>query len=120
MSLAAEHDSLAVYLEQALSPAERSHIGLISFNQWPFALGAVSETALAARDIGSDVTVALWSGKTPLYDTGWRSHRTLARVLDAVEELTRQGRGGRNTRAGAEQRLPGAGSKLKATEPSWR
>ena len=81
MSLAAEHDSLAVYLEQALSPAERSHIGLISFNQWPFALGAVSETALAARDIGSDVTVALWSGKTPLYDTGWRSHRTLARVL---------------------------------------
>ena len=81
MSLAAEHDSLAEYLEQALSPAERRHIGLISFNQWPFALGAVCETALAARDIGSDVTVALWSGKTPLYDTGWRSHRGLARLL---------------------------------------
>jgi len=81
MRLRAEHDSLAVYLTQELSPAQRSHIGLISFNQWPFALGAVCETALAARDVGSVVTVALWSGKTPLYDTGWRSHRTLARLL---------------------------------------
>ena len=80
MSVRAEHDSLAEYLQSELSPSEIGHIGLISFNQWPFALGAVCETALTAHEIGSKVTVALWSGKTPLYDTGWRSHRQLARL----------------------------------------
>jgi hypothetical protein len=84
MTLRAEHESLARYLQQELSNTEAQHIGLISFNQWSFALGAVCETALAARDIGSKVTVAFWSGKTPLYDTGWTAHRTIARLLGSA------------------------------------
>lgn len=81
MTIRAEHDSLADYLRQELTPAELSHVGLISFNQWSFALGAVCETALTARDLGSRVTVGFWSGQTPLYDTGWTAHRSLARLL---------------------------------------
>lgn len=84
MTLRAEHESLAGYLQQELSSTEAQHIGLISFNQWSFALGAVCETALAARDNGAKVTVAFWSGKTPLYDTGWTAHRTIARLLGSA------------------------------------
>jgi hypothetical protein len=84
MTIRAEHESLANYLQQELSEADSRHIGLISFNQWSFALGAVCETALAAREIGLTVTVALWSGKTPLYDTGWTAHRTIARLLGSA------------------------------------
>ena len=110
VSVRAEHDSLARYLEDELSPETRKHIGLISFNQWPFALGAVCETALAAQEIGSDVTVALWSGKTPLYDTGWRSHRTLARFL-----------GSRTRDHNAQRALMAAGLPKKAfTKPPLR
>jgi len=77
----AEHPSLADYLEQTLSTLERSRIGLISFNQWSFALGAVIETALTARSLGAEVTVGLWSGMTPLADTGWTSSRRLGTLL---------------------------------------
>jgi len=84
MSARAEHESLAAYLQTTLTAEQRQHVGIISFNQWSFALGAVVETALAARDIGSQVTVALWSGKTPLYDTGWTAHRGLSRLLGSA------------------------------------
>ena len=77
----AEFPSLTEYLQATLTPAERAHVGLISFNQWTFALGAVAETALAAREIGSDVTVALWADETPLPDTGWRASRRIAHLL---------------------------------------
>lgn len=77
----AEFPSLRGYLEENLSPAERRHIGLISFNQWTFALGAVIETALEARALGSDVTVGLWADETPLRDPGWRASRRIARLL---------------------------------------
>ena len=84
MTIQAEHESLATYLRQTLTDDQRRHIGLISFNQWSFALGAVVETALSAREIGSEVTIALWSGKTPLYDTGWTAHRGVARLLGSA------------------------------------
>lgn len=84
MTVHAEHPSLAEYLRQTLTEHDRRHIGLISFNQWSFALGAVIETALEARAIGSEVTVALWSGKTPLYDTGWTASRPIARLLGSA------------------------------------
>lgn len=81
MTLAAEFPSLQQYLLDTLDERQRSSIGLLTFNQWPFALGAVSETALAAHAIGSKVTVGFWSGRTPLYDTGWMSSRTVASAL---------------------------------------
>jgi hypothetical protein len=84
MTAQAEHSSLAGYLEQTLTPDERRHIGIISFNQWSFALGAVVETAMASREIGSEVTIGLWSGKTPLFDTGWTAHRGIARLLGSA------------------------------------
>ena len=84
MSLRAEFPSLEEYLLETLSEDERRSIGLLTFNQWPFALGAVSETALAAQAIGSRVTVGFWSGKTPLYDTGWMTSRTIARLLGSA------------------------------------
>lgn len=84
MTIRAEHDSLSTYLQEELSETDARHVGLISFNQWSFALGAVCETALAARENGSQVTVAFWSGKTPLYDTGWTAHRTIARLLGSA------------------------------------
>jgi hypothetical protein len=77
----AEHPSLAGYLEETLSAKELSHIGLISFNQWSFALGAVIETALEARGLGAEVTVALWANETPLLDTGWTANPKIARLL---------------------------------------
>jgi len=81
MAVRAEHPSLRVYLENELAADVRSHIGLISFNQWTFALGAVIETALEARALGSDVTIALWADETPLRDPGWRASRAVARLL---------------------------------------
>ena len=80
----AEQESLADYLRETLTHEQCQYIGLISFNQWSFALGAVVETALAAREIGSEVTVGLWSGKTPLYDTGWTAHRGIARFFGSA------------------------------------
>jgi len=80
-STPAEHDSLSNYLMDRLAEDERRHIALISFNQWTFAVGAVIETALAARGLGSEVTVALWADDTPLRDPGWRASRRIARLL---------------------------------------
>lgn len=76
----AEFPSLREYLAQTLSTDELAHVGLISFNQWSFALGAVIETALEARELGSDVTVALWADRTPMHDAGWTANRKIARV----------------------------------------
>lgn len=84
MSLPAEFPSLERYLVETLTDDERRSFGLLTFNQWPFALGAVSETALAAQAIGAHVTVGFWSGQTPLYDTGWMTSRTVARLLGSA------------------------------------
>lgn len=113
LEVRAEHDSLAEYLDAVLTASERKHVGLISFNQWRFALAAVIETALEAKSIGSKVTVAFWSGQTPLLDTGWSSNRSLARLLCT-----------RTSDQNAEQILKSAGfSKNDFARPpikSWR
>lgn len=84
MSLTPEFPSLEQYLMETLSDDERRSFGLLTFNQWPFALGAVCETALGAQAIGARVTVGFWSGQTPLYDTGWMTSRTVARALGSA------------------------------------
>jgi hypothetical protein len=84
----AEHPSLAGYLAETLSIEDLGHIGLISFNQWSFALGAVIETALEARALGSEVTVALWANETPLLDTGWTANPKIARLLGSASRDT--------------------------------
>lgn len=89
----AEHDSLTGYLTQTLTPAERAHIGLLSFNQWSFTLGAFAETALAAQAIGSQVTLGFWADDLPLRDPGWTTSRSVARVLrtHGLDERTATG-----------------------------
>ena len=84
MSLTPEFPSLEEFLLATLTAEERRSFGLLTFNQWPFALGAVSETALAAQAVGAQVFVGFWSGKTPLFDTGWMTSRTVARVLGSA------------------------------------
>lgn len=81
MAVRAEFESLTAYLSDTLSPDERRSIGLITFNQWTFALGAVIETALEARALGSKVTIGFWADETPLRDTGWRVSRRIAHLL---------------------------------------
>jgi len=76
----AEFPSLQGYLADTLSVDERRRIGLISFNQWSFALGALIETALEARALGCEVTLGLWADETPLPDTGWTTSRAIARL----------------------------------------
>ena len=98
MTVTAEFDSLEDYLLETLDEGHRRAIGLLTFNQWPFALGAVCETALAAHAIGSKVSVGFWSGRTPLYDVGWLTSRRIAKVMGtatmdqrAEEALRRSG-----------------------------
>ena len=109
----AEFDSLAGYLTDTLAPAERAHVGLLSFNQWSFTLGALAETALAARAIGSEVTVGLWADDLPLRDPGWTTSRLIARVL---------GTHGRDERTGTALISAGLPATILARPPirRWR
>lgn len=77
----AEHESLQEYLADTLTPRERGSIGLITFSQWTFTIGAVVEIGVTARDMGSRVTFGFWADDTPLKDTGWRASRKVARLL---------------------------------------
>jgi hypothetical protein len=81
MTVRAEFPSLHDYLAESLLPEERRSIGLITFNHWSFAVGAVIETALESRDLGSEVSIGFWADETPLYDVGWRASRPIARLL---------------------------------------
>jgi len=81
MAMRPEFPSLARFLEQTLAPNERERVGLISFNHWRFALGAVAETALEFASIGSEVTIGFWADETPLPDTGWTTSRKVARLV---------------------------------------
>ena len=80
MSRNAEHEDLGDFLAR-LAPESLSRVGFISFSQWPFALAALAETALALRASNSEINIALWSHETPMRDTGWLSHRSIARLL---------------------------------------
>ena len=77
----AEHDSLREFMLDNLSDRERERIGLLSFNQWPWTTAAFIETAVAAHQVGSDITVGFWSDHTPLHDPGWNTSRKVARLL---------------------------------------
>ena len=57
----AEHESLSAFLEATLTPSQRSHVLVTSFNQWDFALAALSEVALTLHEMNSTVTMAMWA-----------------------------------------------------------
>lgn len=76
-----EHDSIESFFNQVLSAEERAHVGILSFNQWPFALAGVVEIALGARDAGSAVSIGLWADKTPVRDSGWSTSHAVAKLL---------------------------------------
>ena len=89
----AEYPSITAYLERSLSKDDLRAIGIISFSQWEFALGALADVALAAHSLGSNVAVALWADETPLPDTGWQTSHLATRVLrtKANDQLVREG-----------------------------
>ena len=77
----AEHSSLAEYLTGVLTQTQLARPLLMSFTQWDFAVAAVAEVVMTLSDMGSAVSLALWSDATPLRDVGWQTHHTIARVL---------------------------------------
>lgn len=81
MVVRAEHDSLEEFVGAITSLTERERVGFVSFTQWPFALAALAETALTMQAMGSKVFLAFWADRTPMKDTGWSTHRPLARVF---------------------------------------
>lgn len=80
MELQAEFPSVPGFLSEVLTPEQRANVFLPSFNQWDFALGALSECALALSSLGSQVTLGFWADRTPLHDTGWTTSHALARL----------------------------------------
>jgi hypothetical protein len=76
--ISAEHDSLAGYLSSVLTPSQLERPLLVSFTQWDFAIAAVAETTLTLSELGSDVSLALWSDQTPLRDIGWQVQHQIA------------------------------------------
>lgn len=98
MTVRAEHESLSQWLRDSLTSKELEHIGLVSFNQWPFFCAVVGEVALTAHEIGSQVTVGMWADDTPLPDPGWTTsrrvaHLTLSRPIDENLERALAGAG---------------------------
>lgn len=83
MAIRSEHSSLEEFIGAIASPAERERVGFVSFTQWPFALAALAETALAMQAMGTKIYLAFWADRTPMKDTGWSTHRSLARVFGA-------------------------------------
>ncbi len=80
MKVRAEFVSVPGFLSEVLSPEQRANVFLPSFNQWDFALSALSECALALSSLGSQVTLGFWADRTPLHDTGWTTSHALARL----------------------------------------
>lgn len=77
----AEYESLPAFLAQTLSDAERDHVFLPSFGQWPFSLAALTEIALDLHAMGSRVSIGLWGPYTPLDDVAWSSPRWIAHAV---------------------------------------
>ncbi|MEI6405868.1 MAG: hypothetical protein WCO64_08890, partial [Actinomycetes bacterium] len=77
----AEHASVGSYISSVLAPDQRRNVLLSSFSQWDFAQAALADIALCLRDLGSDVTLAFWSGRTPLHDVGWTTSRRVSALL---------------------------------------
>jgi hypothetical protein len=81
MTLRAEHDSLHDYLESVLTQEQLQRPLLTNFNHWPFAQGALAETALTLLERGSPPLVAFWADKTPMLDVSWEVSRTVGSIL---------------------------------------
>ena len=77
----AEHASVGEYISSVLTPTQRQNVLLSSFNHWDFAQAALADIALCLRELGSDVTLAFWSGRTPLHDVGWTTSRRTSGLL---------------------------------------
>ena len=77
-AIAAEHESLAGYLTQVLTAEQLERPLLVSFTQWDFAIAAIAETILTLDNLGSQVSLALWSNHTPLRDIGWQVQHQVA------------------------------------------
>jgi len=77
----AEHASVGSYVSAVLAPEQRRNVLLSSFSQWDFAQAALADIALCLRDLGSEVTLAFWSGRTPLHDVGWTTSRRISTIL---------------------------------------
>lgn len=77
----AEHESLQVYLDSALSPAQRSRILFTNFNHWVFAQGALVDAALTFTHMDSEVYLAFWANKTPMLDVAWSTSPTIASLF---------------------------------------
>lgn len=77
----AEHPSLAGYLRSVLREEDLRRVGIVSFNQWGFVLGAIGEVAATLHDMGAEPVIALWADDTPMRDVGWTTSRRVARLL---------------------------------------
>lgn len=76
----AEHASLTRFLERTLNDHERERVFLPTFSQWSFSLAALTEVAVALRELHTDVVLGFWGGSTLLPDVGWSSPRWVARI----------------------------------------
>ncbi|MFM8154852.1 MAG: hypothetical protein ACKOAF_02070 [Actinomycetes bacterium] len=77
----AEHDSLEGYLTGVLSDEKLARPLMVSFTQWDFAIGAIAETILTLKEMGSQPSLALWSDLTPVRDFGWQVDHRVASLL---------------------------------------
>ena len=98
VSVRAEHLDLRAFLEESVRSEDVGRVGFVSFTQWPFALAALAESALTFQDMGSQITLAFWSTRTPMKDTGWGTYAGLARFF-----------GGRTTDEAVRESLIAAG-----------
>jgi hypothetical protein len=91
--IAAEHESLAGYLHSVLTPTQLERPLLVSFTQWDFAIAAIAETTLTLSELGSEVSLALWSDQTPLRDIGWQVQHQIATATrtKTVDQQLRKG-----------------------------
>ena len=91
METRAEHDSLEVFLKASLTDEQRKNVLFVSFTQWDFALAALADTATCLHQMGSDVTLAFWTNKTPMHDTGWSVNDKVAKLFasPARDQLVR-------------------------------
>lgn len=81
MSLRAEHASIEAYLADVLPAPSLARVGIVSFNQWGFVLGAIGEIGATLHAMGSEPVIALWADETPMRDVGWTTSHAFARLL---------------------------------------
>ena len=78
MCARAEFPSLQIYLRQNLTDEQLSHPLLFTASQWDICTAAVGEITATMHSMSLDVSVALWSNRTPMPDVGWTTSHVLA------------------------------------------